>query len=286
MIKEQSGQALAGVMVVMLIVFALAGAVAVAASALLARQGGSRNAFTENFTAQSAATDALAQVAGSTNRCSAPPLPPAALPIVFPRPDPALGSDSQTATCSRVDNVATSPPDYLAFDWGTAPKARCSTTVLPSSTSGKKIYVLFNARSTTGGWAYVDATQSDQGCPLSLPSTTPPQCPSSSSGPVATSNCTPCKQPRFQPLGQSLVAQVALQCDLMALPGGSQAYLHLRNTVQSPTRGFLGLRLDQGGGSLYLIAAATNLGPSRDYEEALMYVGSGTSQLRYEAPLP
>ena len=79
---------------------------------------------------------------------------------------------------------------------------------------------------------------------------------------------------------------MVLACDLTTLPSGSRAYLHVRNTLRSPYRGFLSLETNQGSGSMYLIAAATNLGSGRDYEEALMFVGPGLSQLRYRASIP
>ncbi|TMC07807.1 MAG: prepilin-type N-terminal cleavage/methylation domain-containing protein, partial [Chloroflexi bacterium] len=65
MLTSQRGQALVGVMVVMVILFALAGAVAIGASTLLAsrRNAGATN---DDFRLRSAVNDSVAQVSGTT----------------------------------------------------------------------------------------------------------------------------------------------------------------------------------------------------------------------------
>jgi hypothetical protein len=74
--ERQSGQALVGTLVIMVIVFAMAGALALAASSLLDRQSTHRTAIDSDLRASDSITAAVAQVAGR-GKDSGPPCPAA-----------------------------------------------------------------------------------------------------------------------------------------------------------------------------------------------------------------
>jgi hypothetical protein len=264
--RSQDGQALVGVLAVMLIIFALAGGVSIAASTVLSQQARQRAVFTDDFRAQNAASDALAQVAGTTGQCSPPPH---VLTIQIPS---EKGSDLLNAYCTRIDPVSSNQPAYVHITWPSG--SNCSLTPL-TGVSGKQ-WIFFNARST-GGWAYVDKNTNAACQPI------PPGCPLAASS--TKQNC-PLSNVEFGD-GQTPVTQAALPlCDFGDQP--STWYLHIRSSTQSPQMAFSSPR-DSNGGAMYLIVAPVpNPNGPTTYEEALMSVSRdrSSSQLRYEAPLP
>jgi hypothetical protein len=271
--SPQRGQAIIAVMVVMLILFALAGAVAIGAETLLGRPN-SASATTGDFRLRSALNDSVAQVAGHSQACSAAP-PPSPLPTPTTSPVPssltlALPSpDAQaqlTTECARMDGVAVDGVQRLA-----APAAICKS--IPLGLSGR-VAVLFDvhtsAGSGTGGWAYLDGKAGTSG---SQCTTAPP-----SSAPDDESPC-------ISLFGRSWT-QVALTCDI---PSGQTAQLHVRATATSPAQVFAAQQNPQGAttvGAMYLLAVQTPIA-STTMEEALVFVSGDrrTNRLLYEAPL-
>jgi hypothetical protein len=279
--QGQRGQALVGVMVTMLILFALAGAVTIGASTLLSGQKNQGRLFADDFDRQSAVTDALAQVAGSgSTKCDATATP-APTPLDITLPEGAPTSGPLTAHCLGMPNSSSNPPTNLHVDWPGAQK--CTTVNLSSQTGNQtgnqtgKQWIFFDARTTLGagnkpdGWAFVDQSQD----------VSTRQCQSSSllaactgSGP----NCRICGTD----FSSTKLAQVALHCDFSG--STSSTFLHIRNPLQSPRLAFSVNQLSPGG-SVYLIAASTGLA-LEEYEEAVMYVTPSTNILRYEARMP
>lgn len=272
--RHQRGQALVGVLVVMLILFALAGAVSLATSVLLRQQSGTRSAYTDDFAAQNATADAVSQVAGSVSRCSVTAAsyprtarPPTPLSISFPN---GVTDVAAAAYCGRIDQVASTVPQYLYnnLTWGTTSKC-----IVPQALPrANKVWIFFNARwSSTGGggYAYVDSDSNPSLC--------------SSTPPTPTSSFR-CGQVIPQPPPAPVIS-VALSCDL---GGAAPLYLHIANfSAKSPLQVFI-MDQDPQGGSIYLLASATKLRSGPDYEEAILFVSADGSinRLLYEARLP
>jgi len=264
----QRGQALVAVMVVMIVLFALAGAVAIGASTLLTSHGNS-DATNDDFQVRSAVNDATAQIAGLPSRCGAPPPLPSPSPTPSPSPMPSPlnlslpGAAPTQAFCARQDWV---DPNQVSRH---RPTGSCGTLSLGQP--GGRLAVLFDTRVTAGGWAYLDTDQTLAGCGAPLPTPSP--------GPLA------CRR-SFGP--GAPVVQVALTCDFAA---GQAAYLHLNVSGAGPKQVF-SARVDPPGhadavGVLTLVAAGTGVAKP-DFEESLFYVSNdgGTQRLLYEAPLP
>lgn len=281
--RDQKGQALAIVLVVMAILFALAGAIIIGTSALLRQQGGPRNASTDDLATQSAVADAVAQVAGNQPpTCSldtdeiypAVPEPPTPLSITFPNVATDVGS---IAYCSRLDQVSANLQGnfYLHPTWTNGSCA--DVAVSPSS---QRTWIFFNARWTgSGGYAFVDGNSTMSSC-VSRP-------PTPGSNPCSTKPVQPSCMRCGQVIGTTRtlqVAQVALDCDLS---GSASLYLHVYNPAHSPGQAF-SVTQDPTGGVIYLVAANTKVGSAAAYEEAVLFVGPGgnPNRLLYEGSLP
>jgi hypothetical protein len=270
----QHGQAVVGVMVVMLLLFAMAGAVAVGASTLFASHGQS-GAAVDDFRVRSAVGDSVAQVAGSTLRCGAPP----PLPSPSPTPTPTAPATplaltlppngaSTLAYCAREDYVV---QDTLQnHTVSTAKLPGCATFDLGTPGAVREA-VFFDARLTTAGWAYIDDNQKTPPCTSAPPNGAPaPPCLESFNG------------------SKTAVTQVALSCVFLS---GETVYLHVNVSDVWPRLVFTAQQDPKGSsntvGSLYLLAAGTGL-PSPDYEESVFFVRDDlqVNSLLYEAPLP
>jgi hypothetical protein len=269
----QRGQALVAVMVAMIILFALAGAVAVGASTLFAT--GQPNATVANdFQVRSAVNDAVAQIAGLTQACGGPP-PPSPYPTPSPTATPGPlqlvlppGDVATQALCVREDGVVAGGVRTVA---ATAVLSGCTTSDLGQPRSAE-LSVLFDARqSGSSGWAYIDTSSTNPSpCTSTFPSGAPPR-------------------PGRQRLASgSSVTQVALNG---VFSGTNHVYLHLFNVQPSLKQAFVADQDPSGQpsaiGSLYLVAAQTKL-TSPDWEEFLFFVRDdrAVNQLLYEAPLP
>jgi hypothetical protein len=267
----QRGQALVGVMVVMVILFALAGAVAIGASTLLNGRGGAA-ATSDDFRLRSAVNDSVAQIAGSTSVCGAAPAPsPLPTPTSSPVPTPlslALPPPDSTsqAQCVRMDGVAVGAVQRLA----TTPPASgttCRTMTLPF-TGPTRVAVLLDVHmSTSDGWAYL--APNDYKPPSGCPSTPP-----------ASFKGSPC--------ASTIMAggwtQVALTCDIAS---NDTAVLRISGTATSPRQVFAAPQDPHASslGSAYLLAIQSPVAGAM--EEALFFVSNdhGTNRLQYEAPL-
>jgi hypothetical protein len=274
MTGRQRGQALVAVMVVMLILFALAGAVAIGASTLLSRRNSSGQT-NDDFRVRSAVNDSVAQVAVPARVCGAAPPPspppttssPTATPLGLRLPPPDDQAQLKTL-CARMDGVAIDGVERLPVPPGQNGTA-CRTIDL-----GKKgrVAVLFDVNVHQGGdaWAFLDADDD----------TLHGQCPTSLTGIVPKNS--PCGSPTLS----GGWTQVALTCDIGT---DHTAQLHIRASNSSLVQVFAAVQSPQdvsGLGSAYLLAVQTPVASSA-MEEALMFVGNdgSTRRLLYEAPL-
>lgn len=254
-----------GAMVVMLIVFALAGAVAIGATTLLAGQHDQGAVFRDDLTVQNAVSDAVAQVAGSRTGCATSSSK--TLHLQLPRQDDPAHNDLSSALCLRVDDLQLGSLESDPLNWaplGTPSSGPpCVTVQLP----GNKVAIAFDLRSTAGGWAYVDKL------PLTSCDPTPPASPA------------PACQQTFA--GSTGLLQVSLSCQFATFAPPDVAYLHIRNPEAAPARVFVAHQdpTDPARGSLYLLAAGPGQGPGA--EEAVVTVDAGgTTSLAYEGRLP
>ncbi len=265
-IAGQRGQALIAVMVVMVVLFALAGAVALAASTLLTGRGQSTST-NNDFQVRSAVNDTVAQVAGSTNQCSAPLLAspsPTPLPATTATPlQLALpGGARPQALCVRQDAVVAG--SLQRYDGA----GSCASIPLGQRTG--RVAVLFDARSTGNGWAYLFG-QAQTSCVGGLPDLDSLQ-----------STC-------YQAVAKAPVVQVALSCDFKTTK--TNVFLNLFVPGAGPHAVFAAAQDPSASastlGSLYLLASGTGL-TSPDYEESVLFVSSSGSpnRLLYEARLP
>lgn len=150
-VNPQSGQALIASMVMVIFIFALAGGLAVAASALLT-QGTARSSLVINdLVAQSQMNAAVAWGAGrglasNPSYCPTPTL----LPPLGPN------GEIQGIQCVEVDNVAGSNPIPVPLSWN---GGACSVTAFPAT--GGRTFIWLNGAS--GLSAFVDQS-SGTGC--------------------------------------------------------------------------------------------------------------------------
>lgn len=260
--RRQSGQALVGVLVVMILIFLLAGAVSVGAAALLARLQGAGNAFTDDFAAQSAVAAAASFAAAHPSGC---PAAPSGLSSSFTVPHPPPGRP-QPGLCTSLSGVPPTP--FSSFNLSAWSSDGCSVTDLsPFKSAQITLWIFFNARWRGSAFAYVDnvnlptGSTSAPGCPQAMPSGKLP--------------CSARPTPEAFP--------VALSCTLAERP-----FLFVRNAARQPQQAFyLQPASQDNDGTLYVTAAGTGRGPGKDYEGAVLYrTGRGALQLRYEAPLP
>jgi hypothetical protein len=279
----QRGQALVGVMVVMVILFALAGAVAIGASTLLTSRGSS-NSVNNDFRLHSAVNDSVAQVAGSTHTCGAAPPPsplptptsspiPTPLTLALPPPD----STSQTP-CVRMDGVAIGAVRRIAVP---APSGQtCASSFDLPFTGPVRVAVVFDVHETAvpnsalgspWGWAYLVPNDFQQvlGCP-----TLPPN----------TLNGSPCET-TIPASSTPTWTQVALTCDIT---GNETAQLRIKGSATSPRQVFAAPQDPHAStlGSFYLLAIQSPVSGAA-MEEALLFVSNDgkTNRLQYEAPL-
>jgi hypothetical protein len=263
----QRGQALVGVMVVMLILFALAGAVAVGASTVLSEGGRRTTASGNDYLARSAVSDTVAQIAGSTARCGAPPPLPSPTPTATPSPTPSPlslslppNSAATQAFCAREDAVV---PASLR-DLGSAPVCKTFPLGTPPNT---RLAVFFDIRAPVHGWAYIDTSGTTEPCNGALPSTAPP---------------APCS--RSWLTAGPVLTQVALSCDFHP---SDHVYLHMSTLAAGPKHVFIaGQDPAANPGSLYLLASGID--PANPaYEESVLFVSRDgrSNRLLYEAPL-
>jgi hypothetical protein len=272
MLTSQRGQALVGVMVVMIILFALAGAVAIGASTLLNSRGSSA-AMNDDFRLRSAMNDAVTQVAGSPRICwgalaSPPPSPspsatPTPLGLSLPTPD-----GTSEAQCVRVDGVAAGAVKRVSV-----PQAvnGCRTLTLPEP-GPMRLAVMFDVSLSGKGWASLSGDHS-----------TPPSCQ------LATLASGPCVS-NFSFTGAPLASgaawtQVALSCDI---PAGETARLTIKSPLTSPRQVFAAQQDPHANppSSVYLLAVHTPIAAS-PMEEVVLFVSGDrtTNSLLYEAPL-
>ena len=264
-IDGQRGQALVGVMVVMVILFAAAGAVALAASTLLVGPGQSQ-AANDDFQVRSAVGDTVSQVAGSRTQCWAPlavsPSPPPPSPTASPTATPLRlslpGGAGPQAFCAREDAVV--PGSVQRFDGS----GGCATVDLGQRTG--RLAVLFDARATGSGWAYVDGSAPTTCVTLPDFDDLPLTC--------------------WQAVPKASIVQVALTCDFKT---STRVRLHVGIPGTGPGSVFAATQDTSASpssvGSLYLFASGTGVA-SPDYEESVMFVSASANRLLYEARLP
>lgn len=275
MLTGQRGQALVGVMVVMVILFALAGAVAIGASTLLSGRGSSTTT-NDDLRLHSAVNDSVAQVAGSTHACGAAPPPsplptptssPAPTPLALALPPPDTTSQTQ---CVRMDGISIDAVQRLA----TPPPSSgtCRTMTLPNLDGPVNVAVVFDVRmGSGGGWAYLAPNDfhAPSGCPSSLPGVLP----------------NPPGSPCQTTIPGGGWTQVALTCDITS--SGATPVLRIKGTATSPRQVFAAPQDPHASslGSFYLLAIQSPVASAM--EEALFYVSNdgNTNRLQYEAPL-
>lgn len=140
--RRQQGQALVAVLVVMTVVFVLAGTVALATSALVAQYGRPNDAVALDLAAQNAVAASVAHVTGSLTECatassSSSPSPAAASPSPSPSatrtpsPSPAL-----TPSPSAPAEPSASPSAAIASPTPSAASVSPSATTIASPSAG------------------------------------------------------------------------------------------------------------------------------------------------------
>jgi hypothetical protein len=142
--KSQSGQALVGTLVIMVLVFGMAGALALAASSLLDRQSTHRTAIDSDLRASDSITAAVAQVAGrGKDSAAGPACESTTIASTLP------GGFHSTATCLRIDEVAPSTQGVITLPWGDG----CTSSAIASRT---RVWLFFSALAGSGMKVWVD----------------------------------------------------------------------------------------------------------------------------------
>jgi hypothetical protein len=281
-VSSQRGQAIVGVLVVMTLVFLLAGAVTFAASAVLAAESRPQGAVTDDLMVQSAVAGGAAHVAGGGScNTQTPPagaaggivdLSPPSFQVPMPA-DPHSKSSAQRsagAFCLAVAKAA-SRAVRLPLTW-TAGSVTCAITPLPADYAKGRVWILFG----TTAWSQSSVAYVADGQP-------PAVCQAASSPSGSSSRCQPAT-PQSPQLSRPM-ALAALYCDLTGAAG--TPYLYVRNGPQMPQVAYLAHRDDVNGGTTTLVEASTLLSGPRRYEEALVFSrGSSRAQILSEGVLP
>jgi len=259
--RGQSGQALVGVLVVLMLVVAMAGALSVVASAVLRQQAQTGPRFSTDLTTSNALMGALGQIAYGS---SVPPLPACdnqrskSLTSVLP------GGFTSVASCLRVDDLSEAATDHgiVRLD---APTNGCSITPLVSPVATTHFRLWFTALGAITATTIASNGDLDQLC----------------GGSTAT-GCTGGVVPA--PIGVTQFTQVSFQCDLTGLTPVPKLWLYVRTSSNSPATARYG-KYDQGEASAYDVAAPTGLAGSNAFMEADLY-GEDSLSLTYEGSLP
>jgi hypothetical protein len=244
--RGESGQALVGTMVIMVLVFAMAGSIALAASSLLDRQSSHRGAIASDLRASDAIAAAVAHVAG--HGLQAQPTCTSATTFTSVLPGPYTSSTS----CLRFDGIATPNVGVIPLSWNSG----CVTVLLPS-TAQVKTWLFFSALAGSGFTAWVD------GLAACDPNSTKKECPVS--------------------VAAAAVGQAAMNCDVAEV--AKPARLHIMNPLASPAAVWFAPNAtpvtpsdgDAGGnpadtsGSIYMLAATTGI-PAGPIEEGALFV--------------
>jgi hypothetical protein len=199
--QSQGGQALVGALVALVIVFAVAGGLAVAVSALFAQQVSTRSKLVTDLAGQNGINAAASWVMA---HAASQPACPGSTAL------PALGASGEItgAYCMQVDNVAASTAGVLPLSWASG----CSVTAL-AGTSAAGRHSIFWLNGVGGVSAYIDGSGPSAGC-----------------GGISSARC--------KGSSGAAVAQVTVDCDLAAIP---TAFLHVSSASQTPSMARFGL---------------------------------------------
>jgi len=235
MLKQpQSGQALVGVLVVMMLVFLLAGGVSIGAINLIGRTDGTHDLAADDLAVQSAVAVA-ANHAASRGPCGA-----------HPGPDFTLGKN--TGFCASLADMP--PPQLSSLALTQSAPTGCSGYADLKSTISVKWVIILTARWQPGGYAYIgDAGAA--ACLPAHPNTIPQGC-----------------------FADQLPGAVAYPIALKCTPAvGTRPALYVRNG-SGQLISALSMQLDSsssGTGVLYVTVTSTGLASPKDFEEAILY---------------
>jgi hypothetical protein len=287
----QQGQALVGVLVVMMLVLLLAGAVAVGTSTLVVSERRPDDAVAKDLTVQSVVAASVSHVANGAAGCtsasstslvpsgddgdrgatrtspSSTPAPASivvsapAFPEKLPNPTSVAQQVNVSVYCLRVPFVRDGPltrqrPRAVQ---GSVPNS-CWSADLPSALTGAAFWVFFDARWPDGGAAFVaNGGQS--------------QCPSPTNG-----KC-------LEPAGRAApVTQIAISCSANSLTRVTNPALYIRSSsALTPSPVFVAAQDSASSAAYYLLAAGT--GSGRDFEEGVVLARSTSLTLLSEEPL-
>jgi hypothetical protein len=264
-VSGQRGQAIVGVLVIMTLVFLLAGAVAIGTSTLLTRLRGPAITVESDLTARSAAAAAAAGAlnGATTGKCQ-PQAPVQAQRTVAPAPVnfslPASNgghASPQRAYCVAMQQVSGALNRVVI-----RPTGSCTKTGIGSPSTDLWIFVA--ARWLRSGGAYV-ASMTDR-CLAAAPTTSP----CSTVIPNATDPAIP----------------VAMSCPIH---GTVDAALFVYGATAAFTAYLAAQDSGSGSGRYYLAVAGTGLARPADVEQVLLFQptsGNSSPQVRLEGPLP
>jgi hypothetical protein len=264
--EAQRGQALVGVLVIMVIVFAFAGGLTLAVSSVLGQQNSVRTFVGDDLASQNGVNAGLAWVAGRSWAGSGAIGPLCSSSTVLN----GLGAAGElnSVFCKRIDGVNLSGVSSRVINRQpvTLPAASCVGPMrLPGAASQTSAY-WFNARWNAGTGrvvAYLDSAV-DRRCNASLSGVC-----TSSSGST-----------------EAVISQVASVCDFGDFPT-TDAYLYLLNPTSHAESATISVRYAAyvfAGGSVYLIAAP---GSGSSWEEGDLFISPDGSinVFRWEARL-
>ena len=249
--QPQHGQALVGVMVVMMLVFLLAGAVSTGASNVLHRTDSTHDPAADDLAVQSAVAIAASHAA-RRGPCGA-------------RQAPDFTFGKNVGFCVSLADMPSPQLSPLALAQG--PPSGCSGYADLKSAISVRWVIILTAHWQPGSYAYI-GDGGAAACPPSLP--------------------TKLQQGCFAeqlPNAYAVAYPVALKCT----PTGTRPALYVRNGT-GQLRSALGMPLDgslSGPGVLYVTVTSTGLVPPKDYEEAILYSPRPNSvNLKLETALP
>ena len=233
--QPQHGQALVGVLVVMMLVFLLAGAVSIGAINVLGRTDSTHDPTADDLAVQNAVAIA-ANHAASRGPCGA-------------RQAPDFTFGKNVGFCASVADMPSPRLSTLALTEG-APSGCSGYADLKSATSVRWVIIL-TAHWQPGSYAYI-GDGGAAACPPSLPTKLPQGC-----------------FAEQLPDAYAVAYPIALKC----APTGARPALYVRNG-SGQIRSALSMQLDSsssGTGVMYVTVTSTGLVPPKDYEQAVLY---------------
>ncbi len=280
--RQQSGQVLVGTLVIMILVFAMAGSLALAVSSLLDRQSSHRSAVDGDLRASDSLGAAVSRVAGrgldskpNGATCETQNSELFTVPLTAPLLSP-------TVNCLRFDEVSAPPTlESIVLPWVSG----CATAALGGSP--RPVWIFFSALGTSGAGAtgvsaWVDddvVCKPGEAQTAPCAQTVPPTNVAPTHVAQVAINCALTTQTHMlhvrnqlpSPVAARVVASAGLATSAQRLGGDNSGGPGGKNSG-GPNENAAGQNEADTSGSIYQVAATTGLPAGQQWEEGAVFV--------------